>query len=152
LAPEDMKARWPFLVIAGVTVWVALSFVFMWPPILTVRQTGSAHACLNNLRQIDGAKKVWAHSAAKSDGDRVIVEEVNAFIKGGSPVCPDGGTYSYNSIGKLPSCSLGGTPPRRVRVGMLKWEWSHSKHHELESQRGANKASQDTALRADPER
>ena len=118
--------------IAGVAVWVVLSIIFKWPPIITLRQTTSAHACLNNLRQIVGAKDVWADSAGKSDEYAVVVEEVNAFIKGGNPVCPDGGTYTYNRIGQLPTCSLGGTPPRRIRASMFKWEWSHSKHHSLE--------------------
>ena len=39
------------------------------PSFVKARNTSQQNACINNLRQIDGAKEQWAMAAKKSDGD-----------------------------------------------------------------------------------
>ena len=77
------------------------------PNFVKARTTAQKNACINNLRQLDGAKEQWALENKKTEGAAVVQAEVDAFIKGGTtPACPGGGTYTYNAIGTAPSCSL----------------------------------------------
>ena len=67
------------------------------------------NACINHLRQMDSAKEQWAMASRKSNGDAVDERSVNAYIKGNStPICPAGGTYTYNTIGANPQCNVPG--------------------------------------------
>lgn len=63
------------------------------------------HACINNLRSIAEAKAKWALENKKSTGESCTESEVNAAARL-KPVCPSGGRYSYNPVGKNPTCSL----------------------------------------------
>ncbi len=76
------------------------------PNFVKARGTAQKNACINNLRQIDGAKEQWALENKKSSGTATVDTEVNAYIKGGAPSCPGGGTYTYDVIDTNPSCSL----------------------------------------------
>ncbi len=63
--------------------------------------------CVNNLRQIDGAKQQWALEKGKS-GDAVpTAEDLLPYLKDGAfPSCPDGGIYSINTVDELPTCTV----------------------------------------------
>ncbi len=77
------------------------------PSFVKARNTSQQNACINNLRQIDGGKEQWAMAEKKSDGDDVVTDDVNDYIKGDTtPTCPGGGTYTYGKIGSDPSCSI----------------------------------------------
>ncbi|MBI4326458.1 MAG: hypothetical protein HY674_14510 [Chloroflexi bacterium] len=77
------------------------------------RGTHAVHACVNNLRQMDGAKEQWALENKKKAGDRVTMEDMVPYIKGGAPQCSAGGTYTVGAVGEAPTCSLG--PPDHTR-------------------------------------
>ena len=80
------------------------------PNFVKARGTAQKNACINNLRQIDGAKEQWALEQKKSAGTASVDSEVNAFLKGGTtPLCPSGGTYTYGAVNTLPLCSQGAT-------------------------------------------
>ncbi len=67
------------------------------------------NSCINNLRQIDGAKQQWALEKNKTVDAVPTVKDLLPYFKGGVfPVCPDGGAYSINSVDALPTCSVGG--------------------------------------------
>lgn len=69
-------------------------------------------ACLNNLRMLDAAKEQAAMAHRYKDGDAVKDDEVGEYVKGGKVsglVCPDGGHYILNAVGKEPECSTHGT-------------------------------------------
>jgi prepilin-type N-terminal cleavage/methylation domain-containing protein len=69
------------------------------PNFLKSRETSRMNACINNLRQIDGAKEQWAIAKKKKEGDAIEATEVWEYIKGGKePTC---------AVGTLPTCSLG---------------------------------------------
>jgi type II secretory pathway pseudopilin PulG len=78
------------------------------PNFVKARTTAQTNACINNLRQIDGAKEQWALEAKKNQGDAVVSASINSYIKGGAPKEPAGGTYTYAVIGTNPSCSKAG--------------------------------------------
>ena len=67
------------------------------------------NACINNLRQIDGAKQQWALEKNKPADAVPKVEDLLPYLKDGVfPVCPDGGTYFINSVEAVPTCTLAG--------------------------------------------
>ncbi len=69
----------------------------------------NANACINNLRQIDAAKQQWAVDNAKTADDVPKAQDLLPYFKDGIfPVCPDGGIYTINAIGALPTCSIPG--------------------------------------------
>lgn len=78
------------------------------PNFVKARGTAQKNACINNLRQMDGAKEQWALENKKNDDSAVVVDEVNKYIKGGAiPTCPGGGTLSYGATMKdAPSCTI----------------------------------------------
>jgi len=79
------------------------------PNFVKARETAQRNVCISNLRQIEMAKEMWATEHKSADGD-VSANEAN-LTAGGKylpkrPVCPAGGTYSYNPIGTRPTCSV----------------------------------------------
>ena len=78
------------------------------PNFVKARGTAQTNACINNLRQIDGAKEQWALEKKKSSGSSSVDTEIEAYIKGGAPKCPAGGTYTYGAVDTSPSCSITG--------------------------------------------
>lgn len=88
--------------IIGLLISIAL------PGFMQYRDDTQAGLCQNYLRLIDHAKSVWASKRSWVTGDAVVDGEVNAYIKGGAPSCPRGGTYTYNVVGTDPTCSEGG--------------------------------------------
>lgn len=65
--------------------------------------------CINNLRQIDGAKQQWALEHSKPANTLVSEVNITAYLPGNTlPVCPAGGTYTLNPVGVAPTCSVPG--------------------------------------------
>lgn len=85
------------------------------PAFMKSRNLSQMNACINNLRQLDGAKEecalefTWSNGTPVIDGD----SNVNAYIKflcgtTNTPDCPGGGIYTYNPIGTNPTCNIAG--------------------------------------------
>ena len=66
------------------------------------------NACINNLRQIDGAKQQWALENMKSAEAVPTAEQIAPYIKNGFPTCPAGGKYTIGKVGDAPTCSIPG--------------------------------------------
>jgi chromosome segregation ATPase len=67
------------------------------------------NTCINSLRQIDAAKNQWALEKNKTVDAVPTVKDLLPYLKDGVfPVCPDGGTYSINSVDAVPTCSVAG--------------------------------------------
>lgn len=80
------------------------------PNFVKARVKAQQGACIQNLKQIDGAKEQWAMENRKSEGSATAGSEsaIDAFLKSQStPICPGSGSYTYGPIGTLPVCSLG---------------------------------------------
>ncbi len=68
-----------------------------------------AAACINNLRQIDGAKQQWALENKKNAEDIPTATDIAAYLKGNAlPTCPAGGGYTLNAVGAEATCSIPG--------------------------------------------
>jgi hypothetical protein len=70
---------------------------------------GGTAVCINNLKQIDGAKQQWALENKKTVEDVPAATELAPYFKGNAfPVCPAGGGYSINAVGLGTTCSIPG--------------------------------------------
>jgi outer membrane lipoprotein-sorting protein len=76
------------------------------------RANSQRNACINNLRQIDGAKQEWALEKGKANGTPVTEDDIKPYLKldasGNIPKCPAGGKYTIGKVGELPTCSIPG--------------------------------------------
>ena len=89
------------IAIIGLLAAVAL------PSFVKARGTTQKNACINNLKEIDGAKEQWAIENKKKQGDACVSADINVYIKGGVPsLCPSGGNYTIDVVGNPPACSL----------------------------------------------
>jgi prepilin-type N-terminal cleavage/methylation domain-containing protein len=86
------------------------------PNFVHARETSQANACINNMRQIDGAIQEFAIETGKKVGDTInFPTDLTPYIKLNAgnliPSCPANGNYSLNPVGATPSvmCSLGNT-------------------------------------------
>jgi prepilin-type N-terminal cleavage/methylation domain-containing protein len=106
---QSQNSAFTLVEIMIVVAIIGLLAAIAIPNFVKARGTAQTNACINNLRQIDGAKEQWALENKKSAGTAVDTAGVAAYIKGGTtPVCPGGGTYSYNAVDTLPTCSIAG--------------------------------------------
>jgi prepilin-type N-terminal cleavage/methylation domain-containing protein len=76
------------------------------PNFVKARQNSQKNACINNLRQIDGAKAQWALENKKTDGDTATSGDLSPYLKGNlMPTCPAGGAdYVINQNSTPPTC------------------------------------------------
>jgi hypothetical protein len=70
-------------------------------------------SCINNLRQIDSAKQMWALYQHKSASDIPTWQDIHPYLSlGGAntplPICPRGGTYTIGRADEAPTCSYPG--------------------------------------------
>ena len=78
------------------------------PNFVKARTTAQKNACINNLRQIDGAKEQWALENKKVGTDAPVATDLygtDKYIKT-TPSCPANGTYTLNDMTTKPTCSL----------------------------------------------
>lgn len=78
------------------------------PSFANARTTSRTNACINNLRQLTGAKDQWAMENAKNDTDLVVMNEVLVYMKGGLPICPSSGTYGFTTVRMNATCTVAG--------------------------------------------
>jgi prepilin-type N-terminal cleavage/methylation domain-containing protein len=74
------------------------------PNFVRARNTAQKNTCINNLRQIDGAKQQWALENKKADTDTPVAADVTAYLKA-YPTCPAAGTYTIAAVSASPTCS-----------------------------------------------
>ena len=91
----------PAVAVPGLLAAIAI------PNFIQARATSQGNSCINNLRQLDGAKQEWALEKGKKATDVPTKEDLLPYLKSW-PVCPQGGTYTINSVADEPTCSIPG--------------------------------------------
>ena len=63
---------------------------------------------MHNLHQIAGAKDLMAREQHLTSGTVVAEQEIAKYMEYGWPICPAGGRYTANPIGRYPTCTTSG--------------------------------------------
>ena len=105
------KSGFTLVEIMIVVAIIGLLAAIAIPNFVKARTTAQKNACINNLRQIDGAKEQWALETKQKDGAACASTDVAPYIKGQKmPECPAGGaatgTYTVSNLGTPPACTI----------------------------------------------
>jgi prepilin-type N-terminal cleavage/methylation domain-containing protein len=86
------------------------------PNFVRARTTAQQNACINNLRQIDGAKQQWALEMKASQTASPTVSDIQPYLGRGTtgtqPTCPADSTsqfansYTINNLQTAPTCQV----------------------------------------------
>jgi prepilin-type N-terminal cleavage/methylation domain-containing protein len=74
------------------------------PNFVRARTTSQKNGCINNLRQIDGAKQQWALEFQRKSGDPCVSSDCSPYLKAW-PTCPAGGDYTLTTVATQPEVS-----------------------------------------------
>jgi rRNA maturation protein Nop10 len=79
-------------------------------PVDNMASASARNQCINNMRMIDQAKDGAALEHGLAIGDNVSEQQVSKYLENGFTglVCPEGGRYTLNPVGKDPQCSVHG--------------------------------------------
>ncbi|MDB6067561.1 MAG: type secretion system protein [Pedosphaera sp.] len=114
----NTNRKWGFTLveIMIVVAIIGLLAAIAIPNFVRARTTSQQNACINNLRQIDGAKQQWALenkvSATASPADTEIQPYMGRGSAGTLPSCPsDSGrtfatSYTVNTVQAQPVCNI----------------------------------------------
>jgi prepilin-type N-terminal cleavage/methylation domain-containing protein len=109
----NRKSGFTLVEIMIVVAIIGLLAAIAIPNFVKARTTAQKNACINNLRQIDGAKEQWALEAKKADAAACTATDIQDYIKGNKvPECPAAGaatgTYTIGALGTAPICTIQG--------------------------------------------
>ena len=110
------KSGFTLVEIMIVVAIIGLLAAIAIPNFVRARTTAQQNACINNLRQIDGAKQQWALenkvSASATPGSSDIQPYLGRGNNGSLPTCPADSqvtfatSYTINDVQTAPTCQI----------------------------------------------
>src|ERR1700747_2992200 len=99
---RNRKQGFTLVEIMIVVAIIGLLAAIAIPNFVRARATSQKNACINNLRQIDGAKQQWAlenHQVSPaSPGQGSLQPYLGRGTAGSWPLCPASGTYTVGIV------------------------------------------------------
>ncbi len=110
------KAGFTLVEIMIVVAIIGLLAAIAIPNFIKARTTAQSNACINNLRQIDGAIQQYALEYNQGVGSTITSGQLSPFLGRGTagsfPTCPAKGVYGSSFANNAaPTCTLGSSGP-----------------------------------------
>jgi prepilin-type N-terminal cleavage/methylation domain-containing protein len=112
---KTSRSGFTLIEIMIVVALVGLLATIATPTWVRARTTSQAKTCINNLRQIDGAKQQWALENKAAADAGIAYTDISGYLKN-SVLCPAAGTaatfgssYNINLLSERPTCQISPT-------------------------------------------